>query len=60
MPSNPPVPELRPVVLGMRFDALTVPQAMDRFFELATAPRGPRGCCVAATVNVAVSPISPG
>ncbi|MBR6240144.1 MAG: WecB/TagA/CpsF family glycosyltransferase [Lentisphaeria bacterium] len=52
MPSNPPVPELRPVVLGMRFDALTVPQAMDRFFELATAPRGPRGCRVAATVNV--------
>ena len=52
MPSNPPLPDLRPVVLGMRFDALTVPQAMDRFFELAAAPRGPRGCRVAATVNV--------
>jgi len=52
MPSNPPVPELRPVVLGLHFDALTVSQAMDRFFELAAAPRGPRGCRVAATVNV--------
>ena len=52
MPSNPPAPELRPVVLGMRFDALTVSHALDRFFELAVAPRGPRGCRVAATVNV--------
>ncbi|MBP5585335.1 MAG: WecB/TagA/CpsF family glycosyltransferase [Lentisphaeria bacterium] len=54
MPSNPPVPEERPrpAVLGMRFDALTVPQALDRFFELAALPPGPRGCRIAATVNV--------
>ena len=54
MPSNPPVPEekTRPVVLGMHFDALTVPQALDRFFELAAMPPGPRGCRIAATVNV--------
>lgn len=54
MQSNPPVPEEkpRPVVLGMHFDAVTVQQALDRFFELATMPRGPRGCRIAATVNV--------
>ena len=54
MLSNPPVPEekQRPVVLGMRFDAVTVPQALDRFFELAAMPPGPRGCRIAATVNV--------
>ena len=54
MPSKPPVPEEkpRPVVLGMHFDALTVPQALDRFFELASMPRGPRGCRIAVTVNV--------
>ena len=54
MLSNPPVPEEkpRPVVLGMHFDAVTVQQALDRFFELATMPRGPRGCRIAATVNV--------
>jgi len=54
MQSNPPVPEEkpRPVVLGMHFDALTVPQALDRFFELAAMPPGPRGCRIAATVNV--------
>ena len=52
MPSNPPESESRPVVLGMRFDALTVPQALDRFFELAAMPQGPRGCRIAATVNV--------
>ena len=52
MPSNPPVPNARPVVLGMRFDAVTVPQALDRFFELAAMPPGPRGCRIAATVNV--------
>lgn len=52
MPSNPPDHNNRPVVLGMRFDALTVPQALDRFFELAKMPPGPRGCRVAATVNV--------
>ena len=51
MPSNPPVHEdkPRPVVLGMHFDALTVPQALDRFFELAAMPPGPRGCRIAAT-----------
>jgi len=54
MLSKPPVPEekQRPVVLGMRFDAVTVPQALDRFFELAAMPPGPRGCRIAATVNV--------
>lgn len=52
MPSQPPAPEFRPVVLGMHFDALTVPQALDRFFELAAMPHGPRGCRIAATVNV--------
>ena len=52
MPSNPPDHNNRPVVLGMRFDALTVPQALDRFFELAKMPPGPRGCRIAATVNV--------
>ena len=54
MQSNPPVPEEkpRPVVLGMHFDAVTVPQALDRFFELAAMPPGPRGCRIAATVNV--------
>ena len=53
MQSNPPVHEkARPVVLGMHFDALTVPQALDRFFELAAMPPGPRGCRIAATVNV--------
>lgn len=54
MQSNPPVPEEkpRPVVLGMHFDAVTVQQALDRFFELAAMPPGPRGCRIAATVNV--------
>ncbi len=54
MQSNPPTTEgkQRPVVLGMHFDALTVPQALDRFFELAAMPPGPRGCRIAATVNV--------
>ena len=54
MQSNPPVPEdkPRPVVLGMHFDAVTVQQALDRFFELAAMPPGPRGCRIAATVNV--------
>ena len=54
MQSNPPVPEEkpRPVVLGMKFDAVTVPQALDRFFELSAMPLGPRGCRIAATVNV--------
>jgi len=52
MPSNPPESNRRPVVLGMRFDAVTVPQALDRFFELAAMPPGPRGCRIAATVNV--------
>ncbi len=54
MQSKLPVPEEkpRPVVLGMHFDAVTVPQALDRFFELAAMPPGPRGCRIAATVNV--------
>ena len=54
MQSKPPVPEEkpRPVVLGMHFDAVTVQQALDRFFELAAMPPGPRGCRIAATVNV--------
>ena len=52
MPSNPPGPNPRPVILGMHFDALTVQQALDRFFELAAMPPGPRGCRIAATVNV--------
>ena len=52
MQSNPPDPEPRPVVLGMHFDALTVSRAVDRFFELASMPHGPRGCRIAATVNV--------
>ena len=52
MPSTPPNHEKRPVVLGMHFDAVTVPQALDRFFELAAMPAGPRGCRIAATVNV--------
>ena len=52
MPSTPPNREKRPVVLGMHFDAVTVPQALDRFFELAAMPASPRGCRIAATVNV--------
>ena len=53
MQSNPPVREKpRPIVLGMHFDALRVPEALDRFFELAAMPPGPRGCRIAATVNV--------
>ena len=54
MQSNPHAPEdnMRPVVLGMHFDAVTVPQALDHFFEIAAMPPGPRGCRIAATVNV--------
>ena len=54
MQSTPSVREdkSRPVVLGIHFDALTMPQALDRFFELAEMPPGPRGCRIAATVNV--------
>ena len=53
MQSNPPENEgSRPVVLGMHFDALDTSRALDRFFELATMPQGPRGCRIAATVNV--------
>ena len=52
MPSNPPGPNPRPVILGMHFDALTGQQALDRFFELAAMPPGPRGCRITATVNV--------
>ena len=54
MQSKPPVPEEkpRPVVLGMHFDAVTVPQALDRFFALAAMPPGSHGCRIAATVNV--------
>ena len=54
MQSNPPVPEEkpRPVVLGIHFDAVTMQQALNRFFELAAMPPGPHGCRIAATVNV--------
>ena len=53
MQSNPPVCDsFRPVVLGMHFDALDVSGALNRFFELAAMPPGPRGCRIAATVNV--------
>ena len=54
MQSNPPARKdnPRPVVLGMKFDALTVPQTIDRIFEFATMPPGPRGCRIVATTNV--------
>ena len=52
MPSANPADEIRPVLFGMPFDAVTERQALDRIFELAVAPRGERGCRLAATVNV--------
>ena len=52
MPSNSPGSEVRPVLLGLPFDALTVRQALDRIFEYAACPPGERGCRIAVTVNV--------
>ena len=51
MPSTENKQELRPVIFGMPFDALTERETLDRIFEFA-ASRGPRGCRIAATVNV--------
>ena len=51
MPSTNHENEVRPVLFGMPFDAVTLPQALDRIFEFAKGP-GPRGCRIAATVNV--------
>jgi N-acetylglucosaminyldiphosphoundecaprenol N-acetyl-beta-D-mannosaminyltransferase len=51
MPSPENETELRPVIFGMPFDALTERETLDRIFEFA-ASRGPRGCRIAATVNV--------
>ncbi len=52
MPSRPTENEFRPVLLGIPFDALTLPQALDRIFELAARPQDGSGCRIAATVNV--------
>lgn len=52
MPSNSPGSEVRPVLFGLPFDALTVRQALDRIFEYAACPPGARGCRIAVTVNV--------
>ena len=52
MPSTPPKSELRPIIFGMPFDALTEAGALDRIFELAKAPQGERGCRIAVTINV--------
>lgn len=51
MPSPENETELRPVIFGMPFDALTERETLDRIFEFA-ASRGPRGCRIAVTVNV--------
>ena len=51
MPSQNPENKDRPVLFGMPFDGLTLPQTLDRIFEFAAGP-GPRGCRIAATVNV--------
>ncbi len=52
MPSCSTENEFRPVLLGIPFDALTLPQALDRIFELAARPQDGSGCRIAATVNV--------
>ena len=52
MPHLPTETEFRPVLLGIPFDALTLPQALDRLFELANRPLDDNGCRIAATVNV--------
>ena len=52
MPSPAPQNDPRPVLFGLPFDALTVPQTLDRIFEFAALPPGARGCRIAATVNV--------
>ena len=52
MPSTPPNSDLRPIIFGMPFDAVTEAQALDRIFELAAAPQGERGCRIAVTINV--------
>ena len=51
MPSAENKQKLRPAIFGMPFDALTERETLDRIFEFA-ASRGPRGCRIAATVNV--------
>ena len=52
MPSPLPENESRPVLLGLPFNAVTLPQALDRIFELAVRPQDGSGCRIAATVNV--------
>ena len=52
MPSKTATSEFRPVLFGMAFDAVTERQALDRIFELGTAPVGERGCRIGVTVNV--------
>jgi len=52
MPSAKSASEVRPVLFGMPFDALTERQALDRIFEFAARPPEERGCRIAATVNV--------
>ena len=51
MPSANQENKERPVLFGMPFDGLTLQQTLDRIFEFAAGP-GPRGCRIAATVNV--------
>ena len=51
MPS-PKNSESRPVLLGLPFDALTTPQALDRIFRFAAQGPGEEGCRSIATVNV--------
>ena len=52
MPSPAPETEFRPVLLGIPFNAVTAPQALDRIFALAADPDRSSGCRIAATVNV--------
>lgn len=52
MPSTPPATELRPVIFGIPFDALTERGTLDRIFAPETLRPGPRGCRITVTVNV--------
>lgn len=44
--------ESRPLLFGVPFDAITMPQALDRIFAMAASPPGESGCRIVATVNV--------
>ena len=51
MPSENPENNGRIVLFGIPFDPLRMEEALDRIFSFASGP-GPRGCRIAATVNV--------